>query len=72
MGAYCQVRALERSTGEKNNQGFGVYFSYTKLNVVIFDLDVVILGLDLIIFGSNSVCHAIKTVETGWGVWSSR
>ena len=43
-----------------------MYFCYTKLNFVIFDSDVVILGLDLLIFGSNSVCHAITTVDTGW------
>ena len=42
-----------------------MYFSYTKLNLVIFDSDVVILGLDLLICGSNIVCHAIRMVETG-------
>ena len=46
-----------------------MYFSYTKLNFVIFDSDIVILGLDLLIIicGSNSVCHAMSmtTVETG-------
>ena len=39
-----EVRVLERSTGHVNNKGFGVYFSYTKLNFVIFNSDIVILG----------------------------
>ena len=59
---------LVRSRAERrtniNNKGFGVYFSYTKLNFVIFDADIVILGFDLLLFGSNSMYHGITMFET--------
>ena len=49
-----------------------MYFSYTKLNLIILDSDVVILGLDLLIFGSIRVpCYSttkptqpVSTVKT--------
>ena len=50
-----RLHALSSGAPEKvNNQGFGMYFPYIKLNLVIIDSDFIILGLHLLIFGLDN------------------
>ena len=54
--ATCLDTVTSGASGKrKNNQGFGDYVYYKKLNFVINDSDFVILGLDLLIESSDSV-----------------